>query len=266
VTYAFVAPPITLALAKQPVVAGYDLSRLRVIISGGAPLSAEVTNACSERIGCPVKQGYGLTETSPVTHLGPANPERVAPGSIGLLIPNTEAMIVDLESGTALDPAQHGELWIRGPQVMKGYLHRPDATAQMITADGWLRTGDLGYADQDGSFFVVDRLKELIKYKGYQVAPAELEAVLLAHPAVSDAAVIPSPDEMAGEVPKAFVVLRTAATAEELMAYVAERVASYKKVRRLEFIDAIPKSASGKILRRVLVERERAASAEPVLA
>jgi acyl-CoA synthetase (AMP-forming)/AMP-acid ligase II len=141
---------------------------------------------------------------------------------------------------------------------MKGYLNRPEATAETIDADGWLHTGDLGYADEDGYFTIVDRLKELIKYKGYQVAPAELEAVLLAHPAVADAAVIPSPDEDAGEVPKAFVVLKEEATAEELIAFVAVRVAPYKKVRRVEFVELIPKSPSGKILRRVLVERERA--------
>jgi acyl-CoA synthetase (AMP-forming)/AMP-acid ligase II len=143
--------------------------------------------------------------------------------------------------------------------VMKGYLNRSHATAGMITADGWLRTGDIGYADHDGDFFIVDRVKELIKYKAYQVAPAEVEAVLLSHPAVADAAVVPSPDEEAGEVPKAFVVLKDDASAEELMAFVAARVAPYKKVRRVEFLEAIPKSATGKILRRVLVERERAA-------
>ena len=154
---------------------------------------------------------------------------------------------------------------MRGPLVMKGYLNQPEATAQTIDAEGWLHTGDLGVADEDGWLSVVDRLKELIKYKGFQVAPAELEAVLLAHPAVADVAVIPSPDEEAGEVPKAFVVLQGEATADELMAFVAARVAPYKKVRRLEFVDQIPKSASGKILRRVLVERERAATPVPVL-
>lgn len=157
-------------------------------------------------------------------------------------------------------------IWVRGPQVMRGYRNRPEATAAMLDRDGWLHTGDIGCADRDGHFFVIDRLKELIKYKGYQVAPAELEAVLLAHPAVADCAVIPSPDEMAGEVPKAFVVLKGAATAEELMGHVAARVAPYKKIRRLEFVDQIPKSGTGKILRRVLVEQERAAIAVPVLA
>jgi acyl-CoA synthetase (AMP-forming)/AMP-acid ligase II len=265
VTFAHLVPPIVLALAKQPVVARYDLSRLKVIMSGGAPLSADVANACKERVGCHVKQAYGLTEASPVTHLGPTDPERIKVESVGLLLPNTEGKIVDSTSGAELDAEQQGELWIRGPQVMKGYLNQPEATAAMVDDDGWLHTGDLAYADNDGNFTIVDRLKELIKYKGYQVAPAELEAMLLTHPAVADVAVIPCPDEDAGEVPKAFVVLRQEATPDKLMAFVAERVAPYKKVRRLEVIDQIPKSASGKILRRVLVERERGACADPIL-
>jgi acyl-CoA synthetase (AMP-forming)/AMP-acid ligase II len=265
VTYAYLAPPIVLALAKQPAVDRYDLSRLRVIVSGGAPLAAELAVACQERLGCTVKQGYGLTEASPVTHLNPADPNHVKMYTIGLLMPNTLGKVIDPESGAVLGPDERGEVWLRGPQVMKGYLNRPDATAEMITPDGWLRTGDLGFVDLDGHFTIVDRLKELIKVKGYQVAPAELEAVLLSHPAVADAAVIPSPDDEAGEVPKAFVVTRGDITANELMTFVAERVAPYKKVRRIEFIDQIPKSASGKILRRILVERERAACADPVL-
>jgi acyl-CoA synthetase (AMP-forming)/AMP-acid ligase II len=141
---------------------------------------------------------------------------------------------------------------------MKGYLNNPAATAQILDRDGWLHTGDIGHADEDGDFFIVDRLKELIKYKGYQVPPAELEAILLSHPAVADAAVIPSPDEAAGEVPKAFVVLKSPVAPEDLMRYVAEQVAPHKKIRLIEVIDEIPKSASGKILRRKLVERERA--------
>ncbi len=200
-----------------------------------------------------------MTEASPVTH----SPFVAGPwaklGSIGPCVPNTECMVVDVATGAELDANEQGELWVRGPQVMRGYLNRPEETARTITPDGWLRTGDIGYADADGDFYIVDRLKELIKYKAYQVAPAELEAVLLSHPAVGDVAVIPAPDEAAGEVPKAFVVLRGEATAEDLMAFVAERVAPYKKVRRLEFVAEIPKSPSGKILRRVLVERERAA-------
>ena len=173
-------------------------------------------------------------------------------------MPNTEARVVDVATGAELGPKQEGEICVRGPQVMKGYLNRPEATAAMIDADGWLHTGDIGYADDDGCFFIVDRLKELIKYKGMQIAPAELEAVLLAHPRVADAAVIPIANEECGQVPKAFVVLRGDVTPEEIMGYVAERVAPYKKLRGVEVIEQIPKSPSGKILRRVLIEREKA--------
>ena len=179
----------------------------------------------------------------------------VKPGSVGWPVANTECRVVDVETGRDVAPGTDGEIWIRGPQVMRGYLNRPAETRAMIDDEGWLRTGDIGHADADGHFFIVDRLKELIKYKGMQVPPAELEAVLLSHPAVADAAVVPLPDGECGEIPRAFVVLKGAATAEELMAYVAERVTPYKKVRRLEFIDAIPKSASGKILRRLLKDR-----------
>jgi acyl-CoA synthetase (AMP-forming)/AMP-acid ligase II len=259
VTFAPLAPPTMVTLAKHPAVDNFDLSRLQVIVSGGAPLGVDVTNACRTRVGCHVKQGFGLTEASPVTHICPTGLAESKTGSIGQLLANTECRIVDPESAVELGPDQPGELWIRGPQIMKGYLNRPEATELAITPDGWLRTGDLGFADSDGFFTIVDRLKEMIKYKAHQVAPAELEAMLLSHPAVADAAVIPSPNEETGEVPKAYVVLRGDATEDELMAYVAARVAPYKKIRRLEFIDQIPKSASGKILRRILVERERAA-------
>jgi acyl-CoA synthetase (AMP-forming)/AMP-acid ligase II len=255
VTLAYLVPPIVLALAKHPAVDNYDLSALKTVFSGAAPLGENVAQDCAERLGVEVKQGYGLTETSPVTHSNPAGRNR--PGSVGVLVPNTECKVVDLASGRELGPNETGEFWIRGPQVMKGYLNRPDATAETIDGEGWLHTGDLGYADEDGYFYIVDRAKELIKYKGLQVAPAELEAVLLSHPAVADAAVVPVPDEEAGEVPKAYVVMKGQAGPEEIMAFVAERVAPFKKVRRLEVVDQIPKSASGKILRRVLVERER---------
>jgi acyl-CoA synthetase (AMP-forming)/AMP-acid ligase II len=177
------------------------------------------------------------------------------------VVPGTECKVVEVVSGAELGPGEDGEILIRGPQVMKGYLNNPAATAQILDKDGWLHTGDIGHADADGDFYVVDRVKELIKYKGYQVPPAELEAILLTHPAVADAAVIPSPDEEAGEVPKAFVVLKGEATPDELMQFVATRVAPHKKVRLVETIDEIPKSASGKILRRKLVERERARTA-----
>jgi acyl-CoA synthetase (AMP-forming)/AMP-acid ligase II len=257
VTWAYLVPPIVLALAKHPLVDKYDLSKIKSILSGAAPLGKEVTQACADRLNCLVRQGYGLTETSPVTHFTPNDPAKIKLGSIGPVLPMTECKIIDYNTDAELGPNQEGELWMRGPQVMKGYLNHPQATAASINSEGWFRSGDIGYADEDGYFYIVDRLKELIKYKGLQVAPAELEAVLLTHPAVADAAVIPSPDEEAGEVPKGFVVLRGEATPDELMAYVAERVAPHKKIRRLEVIDQIPKSASGKILRRLLVDKER---------
>jgi acyl-CoA synthetase (AMP-forming)/AMP-acid ligase II len=255
---AYIVPPIVLALAKHPAVDKYDLSKLRVIFSGAAPLGEEVARACAERLGCLIKQGYGMTEASPVTHMSPTDPEMKKLGAVGVCVPNTECKVVDVATGEELGYNQEGEIRIRGPQVMRGYLNRPDATDITITRDGWLLTGDIGYVDEGGFFHIVDRVKELIKYKGLQVAPAELEAVLLTHPAVADAAVIPSPDEEAGEIPKAFVALKSDATPDELMAFVAGRVAPHKKIRKLEIVDQIPKTASGKILRRVLVERERA--------
>lgn len=263
VTLAHVVPPIILALAKHPLVDNYDLSSLHTIFSGAAPLGESLINECTARLGCHIRQGYGMTETSPVTHGSPCDPAQVKPGSIGTLVPNTECKLVD--PATGLEVTAHrgeGEICIRGPQVMKGYLNRPEATAQTLDDDGWLHTGDIAYADEDGHFFVVDRVKELIKYKGFQVAPAELEAVLLSHPQVADAAVIPKRDEEAGEVPKAFIVLKSPVELEEIKAFVAERVAPHKKIRHIEVIEQIPKSASGKILRRVLVERERAKDKE----
>ena len=257
-TRAVLPPPIILELSRNSLVANFDLSRLGLILWGAAPLSEAVARTCQERLGCRLMQLYGLTEGSGSTHLVPPAAED-RPSSTGLPLTGTECKVVDVATGADLSPGQLGEVCVRGPIVMKGYLNQPVATAETIDPEGWLHTGDLGTVDDDGWLTVVDRLKELIKYKAFQVAPAELEAVLLSHPAVADAAVIPSPDEEAGEIPKAFVVLNEEATAEELMEFVAARVAPYKKVRRLEFIDAIPKSASGKILRRVLVERERSA-------
>jgi acyl-CoA synthetase (AMP-forming)/AMP-acid ligase II len=198
-----------------------------------------------------------------VTHSSLADPAQVKLGSIGMPAPNTECKIIDLDAGSPLGPNQQGELCVRGPQVMKGYLNRPEATAATVDAEGWLHTGDIGYADEDGHFYVVDRAKELIKYKGFQVPPAELEAVLLTHPAIADAAVIPCPDDEAGEVPKAFVVLKADAKPDEIMDFVSARVASYKKLRFVEFTDKIPKSASGKILRRMLVQADRERKGNP---
>jgi acyl-CoA synthetase (AMP-forming)/AMP-acid ligase II len=259
VTRANLVPPIILALAKHELVDRFDLSSMRLIISGAAPLGEDVSSACAERVGCEVRQGYGLTETSPVTHYcGPRSPAGNKPGTVGPAVPNTEVCLVDITTGERRGPGEKGEVWMRGPQVMKGYLNRPDATAETVDQDGWLHSGDVGIIDQDGYLSVVDRAKELIKYKGFQVAPAELENLLLAHPAVADVAVIPSPDDEAGEVPKAFVVTRSDLTEEEILQWVAEQVAPHKRVRLVEFTDEIPKSAAGKILRRLLVERERA--------
>ena len=258
VTLSHIVPPIVLKLAKDPLVDNYDLSSLKMIFSGAAPLGADLSQACMKRIGCGIRQGYGMTETSPVTHSSPADPAMMRHGSVGTAAPNTEVKLVDPATEVELGPNQEGEVCVRGPQIMKGYLNNPEATARTIDADNWLHTGDIGYADENGHFFIVDRVKELIKYKGFQVAPAELEAVLLTHPAIADAAVIPSRDEEAGEVPKAFVVTRLETSGEEIMSFVAARVAPHKRIREVEFITKIPKSLSGKILRRVLVEQERA--------
>lgn len=262
VSLAHLVPPIVLALSKHPVVDNYKLPNLKTIFSGAAPLGEELTRACMDRLGCNVRQGYGMTETSPVTHSSPAPPHTVKFGSVGVPAPNTECMILDLESGAPLGPGERGEVCVRGPQIMTGYLNNPEATAQTIDSDGWLHTGDIGYADQDGHFFIVDRAKELIKYKGFQVPPAELEALLLTHPCIADAAVIPYPDDEAGEVPKAIIVLKEPVEPQAILDYVAERVAPHKRIRYLEFTDKIPKSPSGKILRRVLVDMEKAKTAQ----
>lgn len=258
-THLYVVPPIVLALAKHPLVDQFDLSSVKLVNSGAAPLDENLQRACAKRLGCLVTQGYGMTETSLACHVTPQDPAKVRNGAVGLILPNMESKVVDIATGATLPVGERGEICVRGPNVMRGYWNDAEATAHTIDAEGWLHTGDVGYADADGYFYVVDRVKELIKYKGMQVAPAELEGLLLSHPAVADVAVIPSPDEEAGEVPKAFVVLRQAVPPSELMEWVAGRVAPHKKVRRLEVVDAIPKSASGKILRRVLVEQERAA-------
>jgi len=260
ITRAFVVPPIVLALAKHPLVDEFDLSSLELLGCGAAPLSAELEIACGSRLGCRTGQGYGLTETSSNTHMVPDRLTGQMPGEVGPLVPNTECRIVDIATGEDARAGEPGELCVRGPQVMKGYLNNPEATAQAIDADGWLHTGDVARLQENGSVRIVDRIKELIKYKGEQIAPAELEALLLTHPVITDAAVIPIPDEEAGEVPKAFVVTTGSITPEEVARFVAEHVAAYEKLRAVEIVEQIPKSPSGKILRRVLIERERAAA------
>jgi len=252
VTRTYIAPPIAVALAKHPVVDDFELESLKIVLSGAAPLGADVTQEVENRLGCDVVQGYGLTETSPVTNICPNEAGKKKYGSIGPPICNTEMKVIDLKSGDALDRNQNGEVCIRGPQVMKGYLNNIEATNACIDSDGWFHTGDVGFADDDGYFYIVDRVKELIKYKGYQVAPAELEALLLTHPEITDVAVIGVPDQECGELPVAYVVGRGKVDADEIIQFVAARVAPYKKIRSIEFIDAIPKAPSGKILRRVL--------------
>jgi 4-coumarate--CoA ligase len=252
ITRLFAVPPIVLALAKHPLVDNYDLSSLKQVFSGAAPLGAELAQEASDRIACEVVQGYGMTEMSPVSHV--TRMGGFKPGTCGVTVANTECRIVDIENGDDQDVGGVGELWVRGPQVMKGYLNNPEATAITIDEDGWLHTGDVGFIDEDGHLTIVDRVKELIKFKGFQVAPAELEALLLTHPAVADAAVIGVPDEEAGEHPRAFIVVKPGqdVSPADITAFTAEHVATYKVVHDVVFTEEIPKSASGKILRRML--------------
>ncbi|HEX5587030.1 MAG TPA: 4-coumarate--CoA ligase family protein [Acidimicrobiia bacterium] len=252
ITRSYVAPPIAVQLAKQPMVDDFDLSAVKQVFSGAAPLSAEVQQEIEARLGCKVEQGYGMTELSGASHVTPRT--GCKQGSVGVTVPNAQTMIVDPATGQSLGFGVDGEVWVRGAMVMRGYLNNPEATAATIDDDGWLHTGDIGHVDDDGHLYIVDRLKELIKYKAWQVAPAELEAVLLTHPAVADAAVIGEPDDEAGEIPIGFVVLKAdaVATDAEILSYVAGQVAGYKQLRKLTFIETVPKSPSGKILRRVL--------------
>ena len=262
-TYLFIAPPIAVALAKHPLVDSYDLSSVRAILSGAAPFDTALAHAVAVRLGTRVRQGYGMTEMSPVSHVIPPERHDIPLGSVGVPIANIECKIVDVVTGEEVEPpdadrnhgmSEPGELLVRGPNVMLGYLGRDDATRETLDADGFLHTGDIATIDSHGVFWIVDRLKELIKYKGYQVAPAELEALLLTHPEIVDAAVIGALDEEGQEVPKAFVVLLqdSELDAAGVMSFVAEHVAPHKKVRQVAFIDAVPKSSSGKILRKDL--------------
>ncbi len=259
VTYYFAVPPIIVALANAPV----DLSKLKTVkyvFSGAAPLPLDPARRLEAKTGLQVVQGYGMTEASPLTHAQPKDPSLVRPDSVGLPVHNTEQKVVDIETGEReLPVGEDGEIIVRGPQVMQGYWKAPESTAQSLR-NGWLYTGDIGHVDADGFTYIVDRKKEMIKYKGFGIAPAEIEALLMEHPAVMDSAVIGVPDDEAGEAPKGFVVLRAGheATPEEIMAFANGKLAGYKKVHYIEIVQAIPKNASGKILRRELKDMEKA--------
>lgn len=259
VTVAPFVPPIVLAIAKNPTVEKYDISSIRMVMSGAAPLGKELEDALRARIpNATLAQGYGMTEAGPVLamSLGFAKvPFSIKSGSCGTVVRNAEMKILEPETGVSLPHNQAGEICIRGPQIMKGYLNDPEATEMTIDKDGWLHTGDVGYIDDEEELFIVDRVKELIKYKGFQVPPAELEAILVSHPSIADAAVVSQMDEIAGEVPVAFVVRSDDGpqlTVNEIKEFVAKQVVFYKKLHNVYFIDAIPKSPSGKILRKDL--------------
>lgn len=248
----FIVPPVAIALGKHPLVDQFDLSSVRHMISGAAPLGADLAAAVSARLKAPLCQGYGMTELSPVSHITAGGERR--DGAAGRAVVGTTCRIRDPETGRDLGVGEEGELLVKGPQVMKGYLNNARANADTLVEGGWLRTGDIAVIDAEGWLFIRDRLKELIKVKGFQVAPAEVEATLLTHPKVGDCAVIGLPDDEAGEVPAAFVVAGAAGapTLTELQAHLGASLARYKVIQRLEVVDAIPKSASGKILRRLL--------------
>jgi len=257
-------PTLYAMLLDHPDLPKYDLTSIKFCISGAAPLPPEIQKKFMEITGGVLVEGYGLTEASPVTHANPLDRtmKTVKIGSIGVPWPDTDAKIVDLETGTReLPPGEVGELVVKGPQVMKGYWKMPEETAQVLR-DGWLYTGDIAKMDEDGYFYIVDRKKDLIKYKGYSVYPRELEDVLYEHPAVKLCAVVGKPAPEVGEIPKAFVVLKegyepSEELKKEILEFVNERVAAYKRIRELEFRTELPVSAAGKVLRRVLREEER---------
>jgi acyl-CoA synthetase (AMP-forming)/AMP-acid ligase II len=260
VTIIFAVPPVLVLLNQRPDLAHADWSSVRHVMVGAAPVPPEVARRFTELTGVKVVQGYGLTEASPITHLNPVHDDGLLTlDTAGLPCNDTEQKIVDLETGEReLPPNEVGELIVRGPQVMLGYWNAPEATAAAIR-NGWLYTGDIGRIDERGYLTITDRKKEMIKYKGFGIAPAELEALLFEHAGVADCAVVGKPDAEAGEVPKAFVVRRDPAlTVDGLLDWARGRLAGYKTLHEIEFVDAIPKTASGKILRRVLREQERA--------
>lgn len=264
ITFAYVVPPIVLLLSKHPSVDKYDLSSIRMMNSGAAPLTKELVEAVYSRLKIPVKQGYGLSETSPTTHTQPWEDWDKTIGSVGKLLPYQTAKYMSADE-KEMPVGEVGELWIKGPNVFKGYLNNPEGTAHALTKDGYFKTGDVGYQDKDGNFYITDRVKELIKYKGFQVPPAELEGILVSHPKVNDVAVIGVYDkDQASELPRAYVVPKdglgkTEADAKEIADWLSAKVAHHKRLRGgVRFVDEIPKSVSGKILRRVLKVKAQA--------
>jgi len=265
-TLYYAVPPILIQLDNHSNLSAYDLSHLRYIMVGAAPMAPDVAQRVQEKLKVRVLQGYGLTEASPVTHLNPVDQGKVKLDSVGVGVSNQEQKIVDLETGEReLEVGEVGELVVKGPHVMQGYWKSQEETARVLR-DGWLSTGDIARMDAEGYVYIVDRKKEMIKYKGFSVAPAEVEAVLFQHEAVADCAVIGKPDAEAGEIPKALVLLRSGQeiSPDDLMEFVGSRIAGYKRVREVEFVTSIPKTASGKILRRVLIEAERSIVQEAV--
>ncbi|XP_030502104.2 4-coumarate--CoA ligase 2 [Cannabis sativa] len=268
VTVAPVVPPLVLGLAKNPVVSEFDLSSIRMVLSGAAPLGMELEDALRRRVPqAVIGQGYGMTEAGPVLSMCLAFAKQPFPtksGSCGTVVRNAQLKVIDPETGASLSYNQPGEICIRGHQIMKGYLDNSDATTNTIDVDGWLHTGDIGYVDDDDEIFIVDRVKEIIKFKGFQVPPAELEALLISHPSIADAAVVPQKDEVAGEVPVAFVVKSNNKdfdlSEDAVKEFIAKQVVFYKKLHKVYFVHSIPKSPSGKILRKDLVAKLALAS------
>ena len=263
ITFAYVVPPVVLQLGKSPIVSNYDLSSIRMLNSGAAPLTKELVEAVWNRLKIPIKQGYGLSETSPTTHTQPWETWRKYIGSVGRLLPNQTAMYMNPEE-KEVPAGETGELWLKGPNIFLGYLNNPEGTKNAFTEDGYFKTGDVGHQDAEGNFYITDRVKELIKYKGFQVTPAELEGILIAHPDIDDVAVIGIMDHgRASEVPRAYVVPKKGVqagkdTEKRIVDGLAQKVANHKQLRGgVRFVDEIPKSATGKILRRVLKEKAK---------
>ncbi|PNS19024.1 4-coumarate--CoA ligase-like 7 [Sphaceloma murrayae] len=261
ITFSYVAPPVVLLLAKHPIVEKYDLSSLRMMNSGAAPLTKELVEALWARKKLKVKQGYGLSETSPTTHTQPWEDWYDTIGSVGKLLPNMTAKYMSPDE-QEMPVGEVGELWMKGPNIFMGYLNNVEGTKNALTDDGYFKTGDIGYQDKNGNFFITDRVKELIKYKGFQVPPAELEGYLAAHEKIDDVAVIGIyKEDEATEVPRAYVVPKKGVEAgpgleKEIVGWINKKVANHKKLRGgVRFTDEIPKSVSGKILRRVLKQK-----------